>query len=91
MQKRQRWGAANEALLTCPPLASCCGAGFLTGCGPYWSAALTGLQPWGWGPLLRVICDVSEILSLKNYFKNVHLFQGFLSREYHNEDILGLG
>ena len=28
----ERWGAADEALLACPPLTSCCAAWFLTGC-----------------------------------------------------------
>ena len=30
----EQWGAADEALLACPPLTSCCAARFLTGCGP---------------------------------------------------------
>ena len=30
----ERWGAANEASLTCPRLTSCCAAWFLTGRGP---------------------------------------------------------
>ena len=41
----ERWRAADEASLACPPLTSCCAAQFLTGIG-------TGPQPWGWGPLL---------------------------------------
>ena len=28
------WGAADEAPLACPPLTSCCAAGFLTDCRP---------------------------------------------------------
>ena len=30
----QQWGAADEALLACQPLTSCCVAQFLMGCGP---------------------------------------------------------
>ena len=30
----ERWGAADEALLVCLPLTSCCVARFLTGRGP---------------------------------------------------------
>ena len=33
--------AADEALLACRPLTSCCAAQFLTGHRPYWSAALS--------------------------------------------------
>ena len=29
----ERWGAADEASLSCPPLTSCCAARFLTGRG----------------------------------------------------------
>ena len=29
----ERWGAADEALLACPPLTSCCASQFLTGHG----------------------------------------------------------
>ena len=43
----EQWGAADEALLSCPPLTSCCAARFLTGRGPI---AVRG--PGGWGPLL---------------------------------------
>ena len=30
----ERWGAADEALLSCLPFTSCCAAQFLTGLGP---------------------------------------------------------
>ena len=40
------WGAAGEALLTHPPLTSCCAARFLTGCGPVLVCSPGVGDPW---------------------------------------------
>ena len=49
-----RWGAADEALLACAPLTSCCAARFLIGTGPW---------PGGWGLLHKWIAQMdSEVV-----------------------------
>ena len=42
----QRWGAADEASLTCPRLTSCCAAQFLTGRGWVPVCGLGVGDPW---------------------------------------------
>ena len=42
----ERCGAADETLLICPPLTSCCAAGLLTGRGPVLVHGLGVGDPW---------------------------------------------
>ena len=56
----ERWGGADEASLTRPPLTSCCSALVLTGHRP------VGPRPRGGDPCHKQMLKKYEIISLRN-------------------------